>query len=112
TSVGLAIYESRGIAGAFTVSAIGGGVLALVLMALGAGVVLHSCSKFWRVDAARHQSEERFHFFVQAVTDYAIYMLDPRGYVSSWNAGAERIKVMPPRRSSASTFRASTPKRT
>ena len=26
------------------------------------------------------------------MTDYAIYMLDPDGHVTSWNAGAERIK--------------------
>jgi PAS domain S-box-containing protein len=29
---------------------------------------------------------------VQNVTDYAIYMLDPKGIVSSWNAGAARFK--------------------
>ena len=29
---------------------------------------------------------------VQGVVDYAIYMLNPEGYVMSWNAGAERIK--------------------
>ncbi|HEX4693126.1 PAS domain S-box protein [Sphingomonas sp.] len=38
------------------------------------------------------QSEERFRLLVQSVTDYAIYMLDPDGHVSSWNAGAERFK--------------------
>lgn len=37
-------------------------------------------------------SEERFRLLVQSVTDYAIYMLDPEGHVSSWNAGAERFK--------------------
>ena len=37
-------------------------------------------------------SEERFRLLVQSVTDYAIYMLDPEGKVSSWNAGAERFK--------------------
>ena len=37
-------------------------------------------------------SEERFRLLVQSVTDYAIYMLDPNGRVSSWNAGAERFK--------------------
>ncbi|MEP7130251.1 MAG: PAS domain S-box protein [Sphingomicrobium sp.] len=37
-------------------------------------------------------SEERFRLLVQSVTDYAIYMLDPQGHVSSWNAGAERFK--------------------
>jgi PAS domain S-box-containing protein len=38
------------------------------------------------------QSEERFRLLVSHVKDYAIYMLSPTGSVSSWNAGAERIK--------------------
>lgn len=38
------------------------------------------------------RSEERFRLLVQSVTDYAIFMLDPSGRVSSWNPGAERIK--------------------
>ena len=29
---------------------------------------------------------------VEAVTDYAIYMLDPTGIVTSWNPGARRFK--------------------
>jgi PAS domain S-box-containing protein len=29
---------------------------------------------------------------IQSVTDYAIYMLDPHGYVRSWNSGGQRIK--------------------
>ena len=33
---------------------------------------------------------------VQGVTDYAIYMLDPEGRVTNWNAGAERIKGYAP----------------
>jgi PAS domain S-box-containing protein len=41
-----------------------------------------------------HRQDEaaRFRLFVEAVTDYAIYMLDPVGTVSSWNAGAQRFK--------------------
>ena len=38
------------------------------------------------------QSEERFQLMVEAVKDYAIFMLDPTGHVVSWNEGAERIK--------------------
>jgi PAS domain S-box-containing protein len=34
----------------------------------------------------------RYRTLVEAVTDYAIYMLDPAGIVSSWNAGAQRFK--------------------
>lgn len=37
------------------------------------------------------QSEERFRLLVEAVEDYAIFMLDPGGHVVSWNNGAERI---------------------
>ncbi|MDF9617077.1 PAS domain S-box protein [Pseudomonas entomophila] len=36
--------------------------------------------------------EARYEQLVQAVVDYAIYMLDPSGHVVSWNAGAQRIK--------------------
>lgn len=43
-------------------------------------------------ELALRQSEERFRLLVEAVQDYAIFMLDPDGKVSSWNAGAERIK--------------------
>jgi len=38
------------------------------------------------------QSEEQFRLLVQSVTDYAIYMLDPRGHLTNWNLGAQRIK--------------------
>lgn len=41
---------------------------------------------------ALRESEERFRRLVQGVTDYAIYMLDPQGHVTNWNAGAEHIK--------------------
>jgi PAS domain S-box-containing protein len=37
-------------------------------------------------------SEKRFELLVGAVTDYAIYMLDPDGFVATWNTGAQRIK--------------------
>ena len=38
------------------------------------------------------RSEEQFRLLVQSVTDYAIYMLDKEGRVTSWNPGAQRIK--------------------
>src|SRR5580693_10394019 len=41
---------------------------------------------------ALHASEERFRLLVDAVSDYALLMLDPSGNVVSWNTGAERIK--------------------
>jgi PAS domain S-box-containing protein len=37
-------------------------------------------------------SDDQFRLLVEAVKDYAIFLLDPGGRVVSWNAGAERIK--------------------
>jgi PAS domain S-box-containing protein len=41
-------------------------------------------------------AEQHFRILVQGVTDYAIFMLDPEGRVTSWNPGAERIKGYAP----------------
>src|SRR3984957_1731548 len=38
------------------------------------------------------ESEHRFRLLLEAVTDYAIFMLDSAGNIVNWNAGAERIK--------------------
>ncbi len=35
---------------------------------------------------------ERYRLLVESLTDYALYMLDPAGFVSSWNPGAQRLK--------------------
>jgi PAS domain S-box-containing protein len=45
---------------------------------------------------ALRESEERFSILVQGVTDYAIYMLDPEGHITNWNAGGQRIKGYAP----------------
>ncbi|MBV8889777.1 MAG: PAS domain S-box protein [Alphaproteobacteria bacterium] len=37
-------------------------------------------------------SDRQFRLLVAGVTDYALFMLDTRGVISSWNAGAQRIK--------------------
>src|SRR5215213_5055248 len=47
-------------------------------------------------EQALREVERRFRILVQGVTDYAIYMLDPDGHVTNWNAGAERIKGYSP----------------
>jgi PAS domain S-box-containing protein len=36
--------------------------------------------------------ERRYQYLISGINDYAIYMLDPQGHVSSWNAGAYRFK--------------------
>ena len=38
------------------------------------------------------ESEERFKLLVESVYDYAIFLLDPEGYIQSWNPGAQRFK--------------------
>jgi PAS domain S-box-containing protein len=40
----------------------------------------------------RSESEERFRLLVEGVKDYAIFMLDPEGHVTTWNPGARHIK--------------------
>jgi PAS domain S-box-containing protein len=42
-------------------------------------------------EEALRQSEERFRLLIEGVLDYAIFMLDPNGVVTSWNRGAEKI---------------------
>lgn len=37
-------------------------------------------------------ADQRFSLMVDAVSEYAVFLLDPEGKVASWNAGAERIK--------------------
>jgi PAS domain S-box-containing protein len=64
----------------------------------GCVLFLYFCRQFARQqnqlaisDRALQASEQHFQMVVQGVKDYAIYMLDPEGHVSSWNSGAEYI---------------------
>ncbi|MFL5298473.1 MAG: PAS domain S-box protein [Phenylobacterium sp.] len=42
--------------------------------------------------AAAQPDESRYRLLVDAITDYAVYMLDETGVVTSWNPGAQRFK--------------------
>lgn len=42
------------------------------------------------------ESERNFRLLVEGVTDYALYMLDPDGMITSWNIGGQRIKGYSP----------------
>jgi PAS domain S-box-containing protein len=57
---------------------------------IGFAKVTRDISANREADEALRQSEERFRLLVEAVGDYAIFMLDPRGRVVSWNTGAQR----------------------
>jgi PAS domain S-box-containing protein len=64
-----------------------------LLIALFAGwSVLRENSGRGLVEDALRDSEENYRMLLDGVQDYAIFMLDPRGQVVSWNAGAERIQ--------------------
>lgn len=41
---------------------------------------------------ALQTENSRCRLLLDAITDYAIYMLDPNGTITSWNAGAQRFK--------------------
>jgi PAS domain S-box-containing protein len=43
-----------------------------------------------------YESERNFRLLVEGVADYALYMLDPTGVVTSWNTGGQRIKGYTP----------------
>jgi PAS domain S-box-containing protein len=45
-----------------------------------------------RTQQILRESEERFRLLVEGVKEYAIFMLDPEGYITTWNEGARRIK--------------------
>jgi PAS domain S-box-containing protein len=63
---------------------------------LGFAQITRDLSERKSAEADLLRSEEQFRRLVQGVTDYAIYMLDPQGRVSSWNVGAQRIKGYAP----------------
>ena len=59
---------------------------------LGFAKITRDVSERKAADEALRLSEQQFRMLVQGVTDYAIYMLDPEGRITNWNAGAQRIK--------------------
>jgi PAS domain S-box-containing protein len=59
---------------------------------LGYAKITRDVSEKRAADQALFESERQFRILVQGVHDYAIYLLDPQGNVSNWNAGAEAIK--------------------
>jgi PAS domain S-box-containing protein len=63
-----------------------------------------------RQEETLRQSEERFRVLVEGVKDYAIFMLDTEGRVTSWNSGAQRITGYPAEEITGRHFAAFYPK--
>lgn len=63
-------------------------------IALETALIRHLSTRQWCEynQRALDQSEKTFHLLVDSISDYAIYMLDIHGRITSWNPGAERIK--------------------
>ena len=85
----LAGYEADWKASGFGPAA---ATLAVVIAALSGALLLRAVRAMQKSAEAHRRSEEQFHQLVAGVSDYAIYMLDPEGRITTWNLGAERIK--------------------
>lgn len=59
---------------------------------IGYAKVTRDCTEQRRMQHEQFEREQTFRVLVEGVQDYAIYMLDPRGSVMNWNAGARRAK--------------------
>ena len=69
-----------------------GAVVAFLITAAAGLSVQRDSSRRGLAEEALRESEERYRMLLDGVQNYAIFMMDPRGQIVSWNAGAERIK--------------------
>jgi PAS domain S-box-containing protein len=59
---------------------------------VGFGEVVRDLTDQKNAEEHQRQRSEQFRRLIEGVEEYAIYMLDPSGRVTTWNSGAEKIK--------------------
>ena len=69
-----------------------GDALTVLFVFVAAQMVRHEMARRTKTEALLRLKEEQFRLMSASVKEYAILNLDPLGYVTSWNIGAERIK--------------------
>jgi PAS domain S-box-containing protein len=69
-----------------------GTLLGLLISGWAAWSALRESTRREAAEDALRDSEEKYRMLLDGVQDYAIFMLDPKGCVTSWSASAERIK--------------------
>jgi PAS domain S-box-containing protein len=73
-----------------------GTILGLLIAGVAGWSVQRDSSRRGLAEEALRDSEDKYRMLLDGVQDYAIFMMDPRGQVVSWNAGAERLKGYKP----------------
>jgi len=66
-------------------------LVALILLLIWRKIILTYYKKMYQAEIDKIKSEIKYKTLIDQIKDYAIFMLDVQGNISSWNKGAEQI---------------------